>query len=274
MQDLDRLLVHFYRLGSLDLLLLSALNFDSLLLHSLLGKELLLVSNESLDVTRLLFFTVLVDFVAIRLTLGLITSRRLATHHALIAVLFLSVDAWRKTALLKFFACLLILSLAYLCLLTCSLVINLALTLSHIDLDFEVLVVLVHDHVVVWDEQVGTLLIVKLLHKLIVRVVEVLRALHLVTLDGIQLVAVGDRSWPLYLLALVIILCAIIFFGLFENAVGYAGILRRHVLLGRSLVEVHAGVLGTRLLDQLALTLHEVAVVLTSHATTCGLLLL
>ena len=264
LQDLDRLLVHFDCLGSLDLLLLGALNLDGFLLHFLLSEELVLVGNESLDVTRLVFFIVLVDLVALRLTLGFITSRSLTANHAFVTDFLLFVDAWRKTALFKFLACLLLLSLAYLSFLAISLIINLALTLSHVDLGLIVLIVLVHDHVVVGDQQVSTLLIVELLDELIVSVVEVLRALHAITLDGLHLLAVRDRSR--FLQAAALILCTAIFFFLFQNAVGYARILRRHIRLGSGLVDVHAGVLGTRLLDQLSLTLKEVVVVRASQA--------
>lgn len=197
LQDLYTLFVDFDSLVCLQLIFCIALSLHSILLCFLLSKELLLVSDESLDVTRFILFVVLIDLVAISDTACLITSSCLAADSALVTDLLLAIDARRKTTFLKLLTSLLFLCFSDLGFLSRPLLLDLALARSDVDLDLIIFIIFVHDHVIVRDQQVGALLVVELLYELVVSVVEVLGTLHYVILHISKLLTVRDGSGTL-----------------------------------------------------------------------------
>ena len=228
LQDLQRLLVYLTRLSNSQCLLVSYLSLPGFLFHALLGQELLLVGNECLDVTWfIVFVAVRVLLVALGRLAACVTTSRLTAQDALVADLLLAIDSWSKAALFELFASLLFLRLADLGFLARPLLLNLALTLIDVDLGLVVLVVLVHDHVVSGDEQIGSFLVVELLDQFIVGVIEVFRTFHNVSSHVLQLLSVSDRRRSLQLAANLRWLdLSVILFGLLLDAVMDTRVLR------------------------------------------------
>ena len=183
LQQLHALLVDLGHLLPLPLLLLDHLRLPKCFLGSLHVQELVLISYKRVDVSDPIGL-VSIFIVVFHLLLNDIMVRQSLRHStASHALLLLGEDLWREAAFLHLTLLLLELGNSYLLFLPQHLLLHASLLIVHVNLDFVLLLELVHKHVFLRDHEVGSFLVIELLNELIVSLVEVFRALDLVLLQ-------------------------------------------------------------------------------------------